>query len=146
MWEHEWKNTWKDLPQDVKTRIEVTDRYEPVNPREALYGGRTEATRLFHKVDWNGEVIRYLDFTSLYPYVNKYCEYVVGHPKIITRDFRDVSTYFGLIRCTVLPLRWLYHPVLPVRCHGKLMFALCGTCMEEKRQDYCPHNDDERVI
>ena len=130
----------------MKEWIDVTDRYEPLNPRDALYGGRTEATRLFYEVDGNGEVIRYLDFTSLYPYVNKYCEYVVGHPKIIASDFRDVSTYFGLIRCTVLPPRWLYHPVLPTRCHGKLMFALCGTCMEEKRQGYCPHADEKRVI
>ena len=26
------------------------------------------------------------------------------------------------------------------------MFALCRTCMEEKRKDYCPHADAERVI
>ena len=26
------------------------------------------------------------------------------------------------------------------------MFALCGTCLEEKRQDYCPHADKKRVI
>ena len=72
MWEHEWKNTWKDVKDDTKERIDVTDRYEPLNPREVLYGGRTEATRLFHEVARNGEVTRYLNFTSLYPYVNKY--------------------------------------------------------------------------
>ena len=95
MWEYNWGRTWKELSDDVKERIDVTDRYEPLNPREALYGGRTEATKVYHKVDGNGEVICYLDFTSLYPYVNKYCEYVVGHPEIITDDFRNVSTYFG---------------------------------------------------
>ena len=83
---------------------------------------------------------------SLYPWTNKYKEYTVGHPKIYTSDFQDVSTYFGLIRCTVLPPRWLYHPVLPARCHGKLMFALCGTCMKEKRRAYCPHEDEARTI
>ncbi|XP_072033428.1 uncharacterized protein [Amphiura filiformis] len=145
MWEHEWKGIWKDLPTDVKLQIEVPAHFEPLDPRESLYGGRTEATKLFHQVK-DGEVIRYLDFTSLYPWCNKYRPYIVGHPKIYTNNFKDISSYFGLIRCTVLPPRWLFHPVLPARCHGKLMFALCGTCMEEKRQAYCPHSDKARTI
>ncbi|XP_072039103.1 uncharacterized protein [Amphiura filiformis] len=145
IWEHEWKVVWRDLAKDEKDRIDVTSHFEPLNAKEALYGGRTEATRLFHQVR-DGEVIRYLDFTSLYPWANKYRPYIVGHPRIITNDFEDVSEYFGLIRCTVLPPRYLFHPVLPARCHGKLMFALCGTCMEEKRQAYCPHSDKARTI
>ncbi|XP_072043050.1 uncharacterized protein [Amphiura filiformis] len=145
IWEHEWKEIWKDLPADVKLQIEVPAHFEPLNPRESLYGGRTEATKLFHQVK-DGEVIRYLDFTSLYPWCNKYRPYIVGHPKIYTNNFKDISSYFGLIRCTVLPPGWLFHPVLPARCHGKLMFALCGTCMEEKRQAYCRHSDKARTI
>ncbi|XP_072039035.1 uncharacterized protein [Amphiura filiformis] len=93
----------------------------------------------------NGRAVQE-DSVTLYPWTNKYSEYVVGFPKIYTNDFDDVSSYFGLIRCTVLPPRWLFHPVLPARCHGKLMFALCGTCMEEKRRAYCPHSDEERTI
>ncbi|GFW59977.1 uncharacterized protein TNCV_4864321 [Trichonephila clavipes] len=38
----------------------------------------------------------HIDFTGLYPWVNKYCEYPVGHPEIITEDFRDIDSYFGL--------------------------------------------------
>ena len=145
IWEHEWKRIWKDLPDDVKGKIEVSRRLDPLIPRESLYGGRTEATKLLHRVRGD-EVIRYLDFTSLYPWSNKYRPYPVGHPKIYTNNFKDISSYFGLIRCTVLPPRWLFHPVLPSRCHGKLMFALCGTCMHEKRQSYCPHSDEDRTI
>ena len=62
MWEHDWRRKWRDLSDDVKERIAVPRHLEPLNPREALYGGRTEATRLFHEVK-DGEVIRYLDFT-----------------------------------------------------------------------------------
>ncbi len=64
IWEHDWRRIWKDLPAETKTSIDVTARFEPLAPREALYGGRTEATKLYHKIDEDkGEVIRYLDFT-----------------------------------------------------------------------------------
>ena len=54
----------------------------------------------------NNDVIfsyRYVDFTSLYPWCNKMTRTVVGHPRIIAENFDDVSTYFGLVKCTVLP-------------------------------------------
>ena len=62
MWEHDWRRKWRELPDDVKERIAVPRHLDPLNCREALYGGRTEATKLFHEVK-DGEVIRYLDFT-----------------------------------------------------------------------------------
>ena len=145
IWEHDWRRIWRDLPRDVKERIEVPGKWEPLDPREALYGGRTEATRLFYEVR-DGEKIKYRDFTSLYPWSNKYCPYPVGHPKIVTNDFGDINDYFGLIRCAVVPPKRLYHPVLPARCHDKLMFPLCGECVSEKRRDYCPHSDQLRII
>ena len=40
----------------------------PLNNREALYGGRTEALCLHHKIDEN-ETIEYCDVMSLYPYI-----------------------------------------------------------------------------
>ncbi len=39
---------------------------ERLNPRDTLFGGRTNAYKLYHKVSGD-EKIRYLDFTSLYP-------------------------------------------------------------------------------
>ena len=89
---------------------------------------------------------RYVDFTSLYPWCNKNTYNVVGHPQIITENFGDVSTYFGLIKCTVLPPRGLFHPVLPYRTRDKLMFPLCKTCADTLNQNPCTHTDEERAI
>ena len=47
---------------------------------------------------------------------------VVRHQRIIIENFDDVSTYFGLVKCTMLPPRDLFHPVLPYRTQEKLMF------------------------
>ena len=89
---------------------------------------------------------RYLDFTSLYPWCNKMTRTVVGHPRIITENFEDISTYFGLIKCTVLPPRRLFHPVLPYHTQGKLMFSLCKTCADTCNQTPCTHTDRERAM
>ena len=72
------------------------------------------------------------DVTSLYPWCQKYQQYAMGHPEIITDNFdRDFSKYYGLAVVTVLPPRGLYHPVLPYRnSNGKLLFALCKTCAD----------------
>ena len=88
-----------------------------------------------------------MDFTSLYPWVNKMTKTVVGHPRIITENFEeDISTYFGLIKCTALPPRGLFHPVLPYRTQGKLMFPLCKSCADTCNQIPCTHSDNERAI
>ena len=62
------------------------------------------------------------------PWSNKMTKVVVGHPRIITENFDDISSYFGLIKCTVLPPRSLFHPVLPYRTKGKLTFPFVGLC------------------
>ncbi len=71
---------------------------------------------------------------------------VVGHPEIITENFQDISTYFGLVKCTVLPPRGLFHPVLPYRACAKLMFPLCKTCADTTSKTVCTHTDSERAI
>ena len=43
------------------------------------------------------------------------------------------------MRCTVLPPRDLYHPGLPYRCNGRLLFCLCRTCAESGSQEQCSH-------
>jgi len=96
------------------------------------------------------EKISYVDVCSLYPYVNKYGLYPVGHPKILTENFKPIakgkSPYEGLVKCMVLPPKRLLHPVLPFRSAGKLLFPLCSTCADKKRMSPCVHNDNERVI
>ena len=77
--------------------------------------------------------------------MNSRCPYPVGHPKIITEDFdSDLRNYFGLLKVTVIPPQSLYIPVLPMRCNGRLVFALCKCCAEEQNQDRCHHTDGER--
>ena len=101
-----------------------------------------------NSITWQGPVtkIKYVDFTSLYPYVNKYGRYPVGHPTIITENFGDVDVYEGLIKCKVLPPRGLYHPVLPYKASGRLMFPLCAKCAETLQQSSCLHRDEERAL
>ncbi|KAG8235912.1 hypothetical protein J437_LFUL016233 [Ladona fulva] len=73
----------------------------PINSRDAFYGGRTNCIRLHHKGDVaSGETIRYLDVCSLYPFVNKYRKYPVGHPKIfVGEDCPKLDEVEGIVRC-----------------------------------------------
>ena len=87
-----------------------------------------------------------VDSTSLYPWVNKYCQYPVGHHKVITKDFWDIKDYFGIAKVKILPPRELYHQVLPYRSNGKLKFALCRTCANTANQNPCTCSEEERVL
>jgi hypothetical protein len=66
----------------------------PLNTRDALSGGRTEAMRLHYRVQKGGQ-IRYCEVMSLYPYVCKYSKFPVGHPVIHVGDTcRDIDAMF----------------------------------------------------
>ena len=73
--------------------------------------------------------------------------YPIGHPEVITQNFGDINSYFGLIHCRISPPRGLY-PVLPYRTGGKLLFPLCRTCTENNENDQhpCTHQDSERSL
>ena len=88
------------------------EHIDPLNPKDALFGGRTNALKLYHKCE-PGEEIHNYDYTSLYPYVQKYGVYPVGHKTIITDNFDYNFRYFGVIKCKILLPRKLYKPVLP---------------------------------
>ncbi|KAG8176825.1 hypothetical protein JTE90_003453 [Oedothorax gibbosus] len=51
------------------------------------------------------------DFVKNHESVDRY---PVGHPEVLTENFSDVSSYFGIIKCKVLPPRGLYHPIYEV--------------------------------
>lgn len=108
-------------------------------------GGRTNGCTLYKK-SIKGMAIHYVDFTSLYPFVNKTCQYPVGNPEIITRDFSDFISDFGLAKAKVLPPRGLFHPVLGYRTGGKLTLPLCRTCVENQHQTLCTCSDDQRAL
>ena len=156
MWECGWQTKKKNAEGSaLKTWLASYDAgVTPLEPRDAFFGGRTNAVRLHHGVCVDeGERIFYQDVTSLYLWVNKYCSYPTGHPMVITQfdDSTDLGDYFGLAKVTVLPPRGLYHPVLPFRHGGKLTFPLCRSCVEtqmplplHERSSRCQHPDEER--
>lgn len=145
----------------IKELFSLRRAKKHANIRTSFFGGRTNNI-MFMEDCAGDDHIRYLDFTSLYPYVLKYMKYPVGHPKVINTDFNwnvtENDWYFGFVRCKVLPPEYLYLPVLPVRQDSKLIFPLCGTCATNGYDDsgfltetgikdqFCHHNDRERVI
>ena len=130
-WEYEWKRQ-KETHPDITGFLQRLQLVARLEPREALFGGRTNAVHLYAKTK-DDEEIRFVDYTSLYPWVNKSFPYPIVHPVIITQPpSNDISRYFGLVKCTTIPPHNLYHPVLPYRCKGKLTFPICQTCVEKQ--------------
>ena len=130
-WECEWD---KDVKTDPELQQFLVDykNVDPLQPRDAFFGGRTNAVKLHHKIN-EEEQIKYMDVTSLYPWVNKTGEYPVGHPDILVNPAdQDIHSYFGMAQVDVLPPYELYHPVLPYRHQGKLTFPLCRSCVEQE--------------
>ena len=148
IWECEWDHMYKDFPEDTRKSLEdgiMNPNRSALNPRDAFFGGRTNAAWLFYKVSGD-EKIQYVDFCSLDPYTSKYCSYPVGHPQVVTDNFKDISQYYGIIKCSVLAPSTLYHPVLPYRAVGKLMFPLCRTCAETEQKVPCRHSDEDGTL
>ncbi|XP_074648849.1 uncharacterized protein LOC141904197 [Tubulanus polymorphus] len=144
-WEHDYHNLIR-TDAAFKEFVQSSDILPPLEPRECFYGGRTNAIKLYHKVS-EDERIKYIDICSLYPFVNSRYSYPIGHPTVVTENFGDIRQYYGLVKCTVLPPRKLFLPVLPYRSGGKLTFPLCRTCVDEINQDApCQHTDRERQL
>ena len=152
MWECDWDDLTKHDPA-VKQFLTKLQLVEPLQPRHAFFGGRTGAVALHAKAE-DGEEIRYVDVTSLYPWVNKNAVYPIGHPTILTqpRD-QDITIYFGIALVDIIPPANLFHPVLPVRSGNKLTFPLCAACVKLEqskkileRSDVCNHTPEERML
>ena len=145
-WEHSADKQMANITEEEKEYLDNLDFVtERLRMRDCLFGGRTNAIKLYHQVGEN-EVIRYYDVTSLYPYVNKTARYPLGHPSIITDNFQDISKYFGIVQLKILPPKELYLPVLPYRHDGKLLFPLCRTCAETRSWSRCKCPDNDRCI
>ena len=120
----------------------------PLEPCDGFFGGRTNAVCLYKEVSEDAE-IHYVDFTSLYPWTNKCCEVPIGHPEILMSEAlvnRSANECFGMIKCEILPPSFLFHPVLPYRAQGKLMFTLCRSCAEILQQTPCEHSEEVRTL
>ena len=88
---------------------------DPLQPRDALFGGRTNSTKLYHEIDESTQdELKYIDVCSLYPFICKYGHFPLGHPTILSQENIDkdnMGQYQGLIKCKVLPPTNLYHPL-----------------------------------
>ena len=144
IWEHEYDQLMKTNPEFKKAALEC-NLNEPLQPRDAFFGGRTNSVRLFY-VCKEGEKIKYVDVTSLYPFIQKYRRFPTGQPVIIREDFETIDKYFGLIKCKVLPPTSLKLPLLPKKGGGKLLFPLCTMCAESEQTTLCQHSDQERAL
>ncbi|XP_059577891.1 uncharacterized protein LOC132248570 [Alligator mississippiensis] len=143
IWKHEWR-ALLETDGELADFLSRTPLPSPLVPRDALFGGRTNAICLYYQTK-PGEQIHYYDFTSLYPFINKTKEYPIGHPEIIHDNFQPLLSYFGIARVRLYPPRSLFFPVLPTRMNGKLMFTLCRLCVETKQQK-CDHTGEERAL
>ena len=144
IWECQWDQLVKENPQITEFIKNEKDIRPDLKPRDALFGGRTNAALLYYKAKWN-EKIKYVDFTSVYPSVMKTCKFPVGFPQVISENFDSIDNYFGLIHCQLLPPQNILFPVLPTRYDNKLLFVLCRSCAENKIE-ICTHNQSERII
>ena len=152
MWECEYQEE-KKTNAALKAFLSQYEAVPPLEPRDAFFGGRTGATTLYAKAE-PGEEILFKDFTSLYPWMNKYCEYPVGFPVVyLNPSNQDIHSYFGLALVDVIAPERLFHPVPPVREGGKLTFPLCASCVKEEqekhwleRSNMCGHSTKERTL
>lgn len=151
-WGCEYKED-KKTNAELKAFLNNDEAVPPLEPRDAFFGGRTGATTLYAKAEPDEEIL-YQDFTSLYRWVNKYCEYPVGFSEAhLNPSNQDIHSYFGVALTDVLVPEQLFHLVLPVREGGKLTFPLCGSCVKEEQQkpwlersNMCGHNAQERAL
>lgn len=128
MWECDWKR--EKNKQKLRSNTELFKRL-PLNPREAYYGGRTNAVSLYKKCT-GAEKIRYIDIVSMYPTVMSLSDYWYPIGEHEVRRFDDpqmplipIEQLFGFQKCKVTPPLTLFHPVLPERSEsGKLLFPL----------------------
>ena len=108
-WECKWKN-FKEECEYMRAFEQGLRIVLCLEPRDAFIGVRTEAIELYADTE-EDEEIRYLDFTSLYPFVNKSCGYPIGpshhHQTFIPRHF--LLLWFGklhhLATCRIVSSR-----------------------------------------
>ena len=149
IWECQFDKQYKEQAEYRALIDKFYPHMDPIAPREALFGGRVNAVRLYHEVDESSsQEIKYADVCSLYPYVNKYKPYPLGHPEILSCEQIDIDhlhNYKGLIKCKVLAPEKLWLPVLPIHCNKKMVFTLCQSCAENE-DTCCTHSVQQRAL
>jgi len=129
IWTHEYQQMFKDVPHDEQGFLHsVIDPYWPIDAREAMFGGHTEAGALFAKSYGRHKICK-IDVNSMYPFVCAELELPFGDPITLRMDEVDRGVfdrreYFGLVRARFCPPKDLLFPILPrkVGNPGKLVF------------------------
>ena len=124
---------------------------------ETLCMGEEHLLRFFTKIVMTKAGIHYVDFVSLYPSIQFYNDFPVGHPTVDVveernKEFLEMEMkknkrdrICGFIKCKICPPCSLYFPVLPVRIDGKLCFPLCLECARLKENEStCDHTIDQK--
>nr|CAD2208735.1 unnamed protein product [Meloidogyne enterolobii] len=166
-WECEVIKALEDNPQMALFFDELPD-IGPLFPQDAFHGGRTGPLSLKCNLECdekNEYEISCYDVVSLYPAVNFYAFYPIGHPEVLDLNLdinwskpEDVRPYRGIFKLFIIPPDNIYLPVIPERIHGKLIFHLCHQCAIEiepgvaKRKQtsysygrkWCQHTDRQR--
>ena len=117
--------------------------------RDSYKGGLVDSFKFVRRVN-EGEIIRYIDFNSLYPHVMCAYPVPVGEPIIIEEDFEEylphIEEFFGLISCKVLPPDDVMFPVLHTSIRKKQMYPLCYTCAMNEYHGLCQCSVEDRMI
>ena len=146
MWECDFLREMRENPEiEEYVRSHALITTAPLNPRDAFYGGSTGNFWEYYEVKGTKK-INYVDVWSLYPWVRKYGKFPISHPKLFVGEVRtnfNLNEIEGLIKCTILPPKELYHPVLPIKMNNKLMFVLSNICGKEMGSGVCNHNDEK---
>jgi hypothetical protein len=106
----------------------------------------------FHYKAADCEMLQYVDVMSLYHYICKHFNFHIGHPVIHAGDDCVLTDALlqedGLLKCTILPPKHLFHPVLQFRCDNRLVFCLCRSCaIQQNSTGDCNHETvDERAL
>jgi hypothetical protein len=130
IWECEWSKQKALMTQARRKAIEQQASDEPIQIRDALFGGRTECVNTYVKCT-QGQKIFHFDITSEYPTVNALDDYPVDFKQVYKPTIEEImdDSFIGIVKCSVVPPKDLYIPVLPDRVKAadgseKLLFHL----------------------
>ena len=119
MGEHKNKNL------DNKKELEEKARQQTIKPRDALFGGRTEGFKAYHKCVGR-EQMHYRDVVRLCPTVNAMDDYATGFGSNVDITTEQIVSgeFIGMVKLDITPPPDLRIPALPEAVDGKLLFHL----------------------
>jgi hypothetical protein len=104
-WGCEFRKLLRENPYlENELRLHPVVKSSSTNIRGALYGGRTEATKICYKAG-PGEEIHYFYVISLYPDICKCFRFPIGHPRVYVESNcpSNCMELECIIKCRVMP-------------------------------------------